>query len=590
MLSAKEIARKYLSPRYLEMEKFERYVDGTQYDGRVPFLQHDESAPPVLERAPCVVYGIAKTAIRDLVDFSMGENRYAWFGAGIAEDDSELDDDTGLNEDDSELLERFVNGPLHKDARLRTVFSEALKESMGSGSVALIFSMRRGKPCIEHTKAKWSTPTFDAVTREVTQLEIFYPFIRTEWNPVKREWEDVCYLYRRLITDRFDLVFVPAKAREDGRMPSFTVDSFQSMAHNLGFCPVQWFAFDKGCSTVDNYDGRPIHKTQLDEIDALNFALSMRHRAAIYTGDPQIWETGVDEDVNPAPKGGPARVTIEASAAGPDGKPMGVFSAGGPRQWGRGGFRKKGPGVVWRYPDPTSKVGVLTIPDGGLDAIAEHGEDLRQLIAEDFSVVLYNPTDVKTEAALSGKALGFLYSRQIARANDIRSQVGDDMMLPAVDMLFRLMVTSERRQQGSVRIRGWKKIFPLLQRFVRVRPATPMASTDDPAATPAPLAPGEDWAGPDLALQWGPYFELSPEEEKALIEASNAAKDTLVPHVTVLEKLRQVYEFGSAEELAEKMKEEADARATEAAERMKATGLDPSGRPVPDPKQSPPKE
>lgn len=553
MPDAHAVALKYLSPRYLRLQRFEQYVEGSQYDGRTPFLQQGTDVP-LQERAPCIVYGVAKNAIGDLIDFMMGEHRYPQVSAGSSEDDEELDDEWGLDPEQSSTLERWVNGPLTKTACLKATFADALAMAMGAGGVALVAGVRNGCPCLTPLPAKWCSPSFSPATGEVIKLEVFYPYIVEEYDERERKWKDRCKLYKRVIDAQRDVVMLPGDGREDGVMPKWVEDPAQTVNHGLGFCPVRWFAFDRRVPTAAHYDGKPLHSMLLDEIDALNMSLSQRHRAALYAGDPQMWETGVEDGVNPAPGGRFARTIIEAQAAGPGGQKVGVFTSA-PRVWGgREPARKKGPGIVWRYPSSESKVGMLTLPDGALGSLDEHAADLRKKLAEDMSVVLLDPTDVKAVGALSGRALSFVFARQVARADRIRQDAGEGLILCGIDMLLRVCLAVHGAQPGGLRVPGIKKLAPMLASFMK------------PQEVLAPAAEGEQpqrgtvqaWFGPRLELQWGRYFQPTPEEEKALVEMCVAAKNAgLMPDEVLLEKLRDVFVFGSTEELLERLEEQA---------------------------------
>ena len=347
---------------------------------------------------------------------------------------------------------------------------------------------------------------------------------------------------------------------EEGRMPSWQPDATQTTAHALGFCPVRWYTFDRTEPTAASFDGKPIHETLLDEIDALNFSLSQRHRGAIYSGDPQLWETGVDAMTNPAPMGRAARGQIDVQASGPGGAPIGVFT--GQPKGSRGSLRKKGPGVVWRYPDPASKVGMLTLPDGALGAIDDHANDLRKKLSEDLSVVLLDPSEAKSYGVMSGKALAFMFARQVARADSIRSSAGDDLLLASVDMLLRITLAVHTRSPGGVRIPGIDKVAPILSGFM----ADVAAATEgEPTA--------QEWFGPRLDLQWGRYFTASAEEEAALVAMVAAAyAANLIPLDLAIEKLRDVFDFSSTAEIIARLEEERAKKQEQLAADMHAMG------------------
>lgn len=569
MATAAEIALNYMSPRYRRLERLEAYYDGTQYMGRAPFMATDERAPPLIERAPCVVYGIAKIAIGDLVNFMMGEDRYPHIDAGSSEDDSDMGggDGYGLGKDDSAWLERWVNGPLTKCARLKAAFPEGMTMAMKAGAVAMVAAFRRGYPCLEALPAKWCTPTIDPNTGDVIRLEVKYPYIVEERDKLDpKRWVEKCYVYRRVIDNLTDTVYLPGEGREDGLEPAWTPDNTQTAVHGLGYCPVKWYAFDRSEPTAAHYDGRALHQLLDDEIDALNFSKSMHHRAALYSGDPQIWETGVDEFATVAPPGRAPRVQIDPDAVGPDGKKIGVYTAS-PRMWrNRGGTRMKGPGVVWRYPDPASKVGMLVLPAGALEEIRSNSDELRKGLAEDMSVVILDPAEVKTMGALSGKALAFMFARQIAKSDKIRQEAGDRLILACVDLLLRMCLDVDRLHPGGLRIPGIRKALGILKGFER---DTMTGGTDPITGTPMATV---QWFGPRLELEWGKYFQASAEEENFIVTLCVQAKTAgLMPLEVILEKLRSVFPFKSTEELMEALEEEAEKVAEKAAKDAEET-------------------
>lgn len=553
MPEATEIALKYKTPRYLRIEHSENVVLSKQYNGLAPFFASGDNAPPVHERAPCITYGIVKNAIADLTDFIMGEGRYPQVSGGSSEDDEEIDDDWGLNEDESVTLEKWVNGPLTKAARLKAIFPDSIGMAMAGGAVAVLACVRNGIPTLVAMPAKWCTPEFDPVTDRVSKLTVFYPYLIDWQDPNTGKWEAKCRLYKRVIDDVSDTVYLPADGREDGLQPAWKPDERQTVRHGLGFCPVIWYAFDRPTPTAEHFDGQPIHHTLHNEVHAINMGMSQRHRAALYSGDPQLWETGVDPDVNPAPTGSFARAIVEPRAIGPGQVPVGIYTMRLPSGSGGGSARKKGPGIVWRYPNENSKVGMLSLEDGALDAMSEHLDDVRKKVAEDLSVVLIDPSEAATFGALSGKALAFLFARQVSRADRLRTDAGDKLMLASIDMLLRICVIIDQKRAGSLRIPGMKKLRSLFAKF-----ETDVGLDNVPEDAP-PDVPrtSKQWFGPRLELQWGRYFPPSAEEENFIVTmCAEALTAGLMPLEIIIEKLRDVFTFSSAEEILEKIEQE----------------------------------
>src|ERR1019366_718789 len=151
--------------------------------------------------------------------------------------------------------------------------------------------------------------------------------------------------------------------------------------------------------TVADYDGHAIHEDLLDEIRGLDFALSQRHRAALFCGDPQTIETGVEPGYNPSGmvgKVGPVPATMAGGPASGANPVTGSF--GRPHATPR----VKSPGGAWQDSNTETKVAYLVLPEGGLKALDEHAADLRNKIAEGLAVVILDPQNAKFTAAMSG--------------------------------------------------------------------------------------------------------------------------------------------------------------------------------------------
>src|SRR5437868_3433275 len=106
---ARKLAQLYLTPRYRLLDLYEKYVEGTQYEGRRPFMATGDNEPPLLERAPNIVYPIVANAISSLTDFVLGEGRWPAVSSFSSEDDRLFDPEYGLSEDDSDVLDRFIS-------------------------------------------------------------------------------------------------------------------------------------------------------------------------------------------------------------------------------------------------------------------------------------------------------------------------------------------------------------------------------------------------------------------------------------------------------------------------------------------------
>jgi hypothetical protein len=483
--NAKRIVHRWTDQRAHALNTLEQWVIGTQYDGRPDFFAADQRVD-LFDRAPCIVYPIAKSAIDSNVDLLFGELRFPTITTrGMLVDDAEDGSERARQIDDA------IRDVCHQ-ARLAAVAREAFASAQGCRSVAAIFGVRGGRPFVDLAKAAWCTPTLDA-DGACRRLVISYAFVDLVRGPDGTE-RAVPKAFRREIDDTLDVTYRVVEL-QDGVVPAWVVET--QIAHGLGFCPVVWYPHMRGASIVGQVDGVAVHEHLLDEIKALDFALSMRHRAALYAGDPQWTEAGVAPGYNPS-GGRTPRVVAQASPMG------GAVSATNPA---RGAYvdgsseqrkaRRKGPGVVWQYEDKDVHVQLHTLPGDALKALDEHAQDLLHKICDSLGVVILTPESVKFASTVTGKALDAMKARQYARCDQYRADVADRLLLPAVGMLLRIALTKR------LPIRG----LAALEEFL----AQPDAQLS------------WSWHSPPLDVVWGPYTQIDAEERGKIISAATQA-------------------------------------------------------------------
>jgi hypothetical protein len=477
------------SPRARYLEQLESYVDGTQYEGLKDWFALNV---PLFQKAPCFVYPIVRNAIDSNLDLLLGNSRWPTFkvevdGAGADEVDTE---------DSEDAFDAVVEA--HKQCRFRVVAKEAFAAGQACGSACAIFGVRNGKLVAETVRTAWCEPVIDA-DGNVVKLTIEYPYFE-DFRDETGQWRRRTMLYRRVIDAKSDLTYKPVEARKAAPLPSeWHVDETRSVEdHGLEFCPVVWFAHMKGCRGVAEVDGRAIHKQLLDEVRAHDMAISQRHRAALYAGDPQWTETGVKKGYSPTPHG----VIVEMPSTPRGGAPSapvydeqtgqlvgggnnpitGNFISGG---MGPDPGRKKGPSEVWQYDSKDARVELHTLPGDALKALTEHARDMRVKLAESFAVVFLDAETFKFATALSGKALELLQGRQLNRVDQYRDDFGDLFLVPATRMLLRIIakVASDKT----------KKL-----RFPRIKDVLDQLSELDEA---------------DITLKWPPYFRADIQDE-----------------------------------------------------------------------------
>jgi len=489
---ALNILRQNMSQRAKALLSLEKHVDGTQYED-LPDWFSDKK--PLWERAPCIVYPIVRSAIDSNTDLLLGEGRFPT---------AKVD---GLAGEEANDFEKAV-ARVVQQSRLKAAGREVFGAGQGCGSACAVFGLRNGRLFIDTLLARWCEPVLDA-EGAVESLEVRYPYLALVKDPGGTE-KYVCKLYRRTIDATYDATYHPAEAREDGTEPSWRVDNARTVAHNLGFCPVVWFPHLKGCTAVNDFDGKAIHEHLTDEIRAHDFALSQRHRAALYAGDPQWTEIGVQPGYNPT--GSARKVEVPASTFGrPGERAHAAYVSDAPTA---SKARKKSPGTVWQYEGTANEVKVQlhTLPGDALKALDDHARDLRAKLAEGLGVVFIDLDNLPNESRLSGKAFESVKARQLDRVNYYRSDFGDRFLLPALGMLLRIAIVT------GLEIEGLEVVKSALLKSKHL-----------------------SWHAPPIDLVWGDYFQPSGEEEELLIRsAAQAITAGIATRRAVVEKLHNV--------------------------------------------------
>ncbi len=544
--AALTLVRQAQSARTKHLHVLENYVHGTQYHGRPDWFSNDR---PLWERAPCIVYPIARAAIDSNVDLVLGEKTFPTISVPhidpALDDDADDADDTDAAskaaKEDAELVNRWIC-EFEDYARLRPVATELFASAQGCGSAVAIVAIRSGRVVVDTTRASWCTPTLDA-DGAVLVLEIEYPYLN-QTKDSTGAWVVEAMMYRRVIDTQQDITYKPAKIANGP--PSWS--ALTTINHGLGFCPVVWYAHQKGCSTVADFDGHAIHAHLLDEITALDFTLSQRHRAAMYAGDPQWTEVGVEPGSNPSPGGRGAQATPATMAGGP-------VSASNPvtgqyAMASKGHVRKKSPGDVWQYENENTKITLHTLPGDALTSLDNHAKDLKLKICEAMGVVFLDPMDMPRGGELSARAIASLKARQLDRCDAYRSDFGDLCLRPLVTMLFRIITT----RPSGLKLPGLTKVLPLLTQLLE--------------------------RGLLLRLSWGPYSQPEPAEDLAIVQAAALALDKGIATIrSAVMMTKDVIGIEDIDEHMEQLEVEKAERAKAAADQMQLLATAPKSEP-----------
>jgi hypothetical protein len=522
------------SARAKELQGLQSYYEGTQYDGRPAYLDQASNTPR-LERKPCINYKLVKAAVQSRVDLAMGGNRFPVVLSGTSEDDSAFDPRFGLDPKDSETLDAF-NGKLIDTCGLAQCLREAMRIALASRSVALIGCMRNGKPYLDPVWPKLCEPTFDPKDPDtVVGLEIRYRYIdrvRDLMLDPSGEPVPIVMEYRRVIDASNDTTYAPKEIWDAlDTAPSKAVPVGGQIAHGFAFCPVWWFARQRTSYAVGNCDGAAIHDGMFTDIDGINHALSSRHLAALYAGDPMVAASGVDPDESFGTVGRVAR-----SQPLP-GQP--------PNEWDNALYGqtptqavRKSPGELWRAKDPQAKFYYVTLPPGALEAVSSHADDVCSKTREGLQYVWIDPEKLTGSGDISGKTLAFVFSNEVNAVNGDREDFGRKCLLPALCMVYRMLLAKD---PAGIYVPGIAKALPILQKFL---------VTFD-GGRQAIIAP-------QLRLKWGAMFEPSDVDESTRVStAIQAKKEGVITTATAVEHVKDVFEIGNTDQYVDQLQKEA---------------------------------
>lgn len=416
--SLARIKRQGESPRYWRLNLLEAIWKGKRYEveGRPSFWEREV---PLQERAPCIVYPIARSAGNRIVTLVFGERSFP-----------KVLTDTGaqLSKENATLLGRLLTSII-KQARLSMRMREALEQGLMVGTVVPVVSLKRGKVCVDLIPAKWCRPKFDPATGELAELDIRYRYQDPEGTH--------CW-YRRTITATADTTYLPVECTPDDREPLWAPDPAKTFA--LEMMPALWHRNQPDCGDSD-VDGNALHEGLEDEMEGLDFSLSQRHRNARYNGEPFIARMGVD-----GPSTGANGRTADPVPF-PFGRPHGSKPA-----------IKKAPGTLWDLPQGAD-VKMVESSGAGATILNTDAAELRRMILEVMQAVMADPETLGS-GDLSARALTILMGPMLALCDNLRVEYGD-LLIRILQKILRLLLTTTATENG-VALDGLDEARPLI--------------------------------------------------------------------------------------------------------------------------------
>ena len=457
--------------RYKRLSDYEKLWHGRYADGRPSFW---DTTVPLRERAPAIQSMLPRTAGRRLRALVFGERTFpalkveaSAFGVAFTEDET-----SALSALVQEIVRR---AELHR--AMRAVMEAGLK----CGTAVAFQTVVAGQPRVALEPAKHCTPTFDA-RGEVERLVIQKRVPRRGGKPGALDW------YRRELGDGTDRVYARIPVDPRGGTPDWSRAAVAAEVA-IPFVAVRWVRnASEAEEGSDAIDGHPLAEGLEDEVAALDLELSQLYRNALYNGDPQMVQTGVDEK-SPSTPGRTAD-----PAAGTFDWANGWIAS---RLLGRDAV-KKGPGNLWKLPQGADAK-LVESTGAGATIIRGAIEEIRRVITDASGVVIADP-DVLGRGDLSAKALELLLGPMLDTASDLRVEYGS-ALLGVVDQFLRLCADP---------VVGAGVYLATLD---AARPALAKLTARRADGTPV-------WLGAPLALAWPDMVEPTWGDVKAAIDAA----------------------------------------------------------------------
>lgn len=474
-----ELRRQGESPRYWRINALEAWYCGTQYEGRPSFWSQDV---PLRERSPVVQSQFARSAIQRLATLVFGDRSFPRIkveAEGYR---------TTLSTQERDALQALVDDiarSLSLSKRMREVLTEGLK----CGAACVLVGLVEGRPTMRLLPTKWCTPTLRP-DGSVESLAIEYKH-PSPHDPSQWMW------HRREITARADRTYASVEVVE-GQPPRWG-DYTETP---LECCPVVWVRNDaEATASPDQIDGHALIEGLEDEVEALDFELSQLYRNALYNGEPQLVQIGVDGDAPMvAPQGRTANeggFSWLNSVAPGWLRPLTNGSGGGGAS-----ATKKAPGKLWKLPQG-GDAKMVESTGAGAAIIAGAIKELRRVLTDASGVVLFD-VDSAGGGDLAARTLAMLHAPMIDHADNLRVEYGD-ALARILDMMLRVLSGTLATSQG-VLLRTYDAAAPVLARLYGVGPDR-----------------ARRWLGPSLSLAWGAYFEPSAQDRAAAVDTAMKA-------------------------------------------------------------------
>lgn len=319
--------------------------------------------------------------------------------------------------------------------------------------------------------------------------------------------QQVPYLYRRIIDEEMDVVFIPDMIR-GMELPDLRVDERLSYRHDLGRFPGAWI---QNLPQDDEMDGIPDCDGAFQMFETIDRQVAQQNHSLLANMDPTL-VIGRDQKLE--------KMNVPLRKGSANALNVGV-----------GGFAN-----------------YLEIAGAGIMASAAFVKDLRQAAMDKAQCVLVDPEQI-SGAAQSAKAIEYIYGPMLERAGRLREQYGQ-----AIEDIVSITLDLARTWADPLKYEG--RAVPTFDLPPRMEEedADPDNPDVDPIRTYFERAPG---AGDMISLKWGPFFPPTPGDIEAGVTTIGAAVAAGILDIdTAVELVAPLFGIEDVENLKRKVRED----------------------------------
>jgi len=361
-------------------------LDGTFYDVMPREFHEEKDGPggyvPLRDRAPSVRYNLCRMVVEDSVGMVFGEEHFPRVACTERE------------------LAASLNGLVQETKLPSVMTSAAISGSVGS--VAILMRVLKGRVFWQVMDTECLTPEWDPeapdTLKRVTELyKVRAPALKAQGYAVDdgNRW----YWFQRSWDTEREIWYLPwpvTPTEKDPKPVGPQEDEKRTVAHNLGFVPIEWIRnLPGGSVTGAACDGACTFKPGIDTQIELEYQLSQAGRGLKYSSDPTL---------------------VVKEPAAPEGE-----------------YVKSGDNALVVSEKGDAKL--LEIGGTAAEAVIAYAKFLREVALETMHGNRADPQ--RFSGAQSGRALEMMNYGLIGLAGHLRTSYGKGAMLRLLQMVLR---------------------------------------------------------------------------------------------------------------------------------------------------------